>query len=156
MNPGTLITLHVNGEKHLIGITPNRTLQQVLRQNLNLTGTKDGCGVGDCGACTVIVNGQTVNSCLLLAVEADGAEITTIEGLSHNGELSPLQKSFVKNGALQCGFCTSGMILAATALINQNPNPSKDEILAALDGNLCRCGTYPQHPKAILAAAKKQ
>lgn len=149
MSNDFLVTLFVNGERNVVGVKPGTTLQQLLRDHLGLTGTKNGCGVGDCGACTVIMDGRTVNSCLVLAVEAHGTEVTTIEGLSRNGELSPLQKSFIKHGALQCGFCTSGMIMAATALIRRNPDPTREEILAALDGNLCRCGTYPRTIKAI-------
>ncbi len=144
-----VVTLTVNGRRHSVAVEPHRTLVQVIREDLGLTGTKYGCGIGDCGACTVIVNGEAVNSCLMLAAQAHGAEITTVEGLAKNGGLTPLQKSFVKHGALQCGFCTSGIIMAATALIDRNPSPTKAEILAALDGSLCRCGSYPRVIRAI-------
>ncbi len=149
MSNELLITLHINGRRHVVGTRPVTTLQQILRSNLGLTGTKNGCETGDCGACTVIMDGRAVASCLVLAVEADGSEITTIEGLSDNGQLHPLQKSFIKHGALQCGFCTPGMIMAAVALIDRNPEPSRDEILAALGGNLCRCGSYNRIIRAI-------
>ncbi len=139
----------VNGQRHAVAVRPEVTLQQVLRDQLSLTGAKDGCGVGDCGSCTVIVNDRAVASCLVLATEIDGYEITTIEGLTENGELHPLQKSFVKHGALQCGFCTPGMIMAATTLIERNPEPSREEIVEALGGNLCRCGSYNRIIRAI-------
>ncbi len=149
MNGEILVTLRVNGEMHVVGVAPGTTLQKVLRNHLGLTGTKSGCEAGDCGACTVIMNGRAIASCLVLAVEADKAEITTIEGLSHGGALHPLQKAFIKHGALQCGFCTPGMIMASKALIDRNPDPSREEILSALAGNLCRCGTYPRIIEAV-------
>ena len=132
-----------------MAVPPGVTLQQVLRDELGLTGTKDGCGVGDCGSCTVSVDGRAVASCLMLASEVDGREITTIEGVSDGGDLTPLQKSFLKHGALQCGFCTPGMIMAAQTLIDRDPEPSREEILAALGGNLCRCGSYSRIIRAI-------
>ncbi len=149
MTHEVLIRLKVNGDERTLGISPNTTLLDALREHLDLTGTKKGCGMGDCGSCTVLVNGKPVNSCLLLAVQADGAEITTVEGLAEGGELHPLQKSFVKHGALQCGYCTSGMLMSSKALVDENPNPSDEEIKTALSGHLCRCGTYPRILEAI-------
>ncbi len=150
MTEEILVSLHVNGRKHVIGVKPNTTLQNVIRNDLNLTGTKKGCEMGECGACTVLMNGRPVNSCMVLAVAADGAAITTIEGLSENGDLHPLQKAFVKHGALQCGYCTPGMLLSAKALIDRRPDPTDEEIKQALGGNLCRCAAYNR----ILAAVK--
>ena len=150
MSGETLVTLHVNGQVHTLGVRPNTTLQHVIRNMLGLTGTKTGCEAGDCGACTVILDGRAAASCLVLAVEADGAQITTIEGLARDGELHPLQKAFIKHGALQCGFCTPGMILSLKALLDRNPDPTREEVREALAGNLCRCGTYPR----ILAAVE--
>jgi 4-hydroxybenzoyl-CoA reductase alpha subunit len=144
-----LVTLQINGRRRVVGVAPGTTLLEVLRDELDLTGTKEGCGMGDCGACTVLVAGRPVNSCLALAADLDGAEITTIEGLSQDGELHALQKSFVKHAALQCGFCTPGMIMAAKALIDREPEPSDDDIREALGGNLCRCATYPRVFEAI-------
>ncbi len=149
MSDRILISLAVNGEERSVAVKPNTTLKTVLREHLELTGTKGGCEAGDCGACTVIMDGRSVNSCLTLAVQSEGREVQTIEGLGENGQLHPLQKAFIKHGALQCGFCTPGMIMASKALIDRNPDPSKDEILAALSGNLCRCGTYPRIIAAI-------
>ncbi len=149
MSRDLLITLRVNGEPHTVAVKPHTTLQHLVRDDLGLTGTKIGCEAGDCGACTVLMNGRPVASCLVLALQADGTEITTIEGLSEDGDLHPLQKAFIKHGALQCGFCTSGMILTAKALIDANPDPTEDEIKRALAGNLCRCGTYPRIITAI-------
>jgi len=144
-----LVKLTVNGNPHAVAVRPNATLLSVLRDQLSLTGTKKGCELGECGACTVIMNGKTTNSCITLAVAADGAEITTIEGLAREGELHPLQKSFVKHGALQCGYCTPGMIMSAKALTDVNPKPTELEIRDALGGNLCRCGSYPRVIKAV-------
>jgi carbon-monoxide dehydrogenase small subunit len=126
-----LVELTVNGKPRAVAVKPNATLKQLVRDELDLTGTKGGCEAGDCGACTVLMDGRAVTSCLVLAVEAQGATITTIEGLGENGELHPLQKSFIKHGALQCGFCTPGMIMAAKALIDRNPDPSREEVLEA-------------------------
>ncbi len=149
MNGEVLVRLNVNGEDRTLALKPNTTLLAALRLHMGLTGTKRGCASGDCGACTVQVDGQPVNSCLLLAVAAEGKRITTIEGLSHHGDLHPLQQSFVKHGAIQCGFCTSGALMASKALIDQNEAPSHDEIKEALAGNLCRCATYPRMLKAV-------
>ncbi len=149
------ITLHVNGDRYRLAVDPWRTLNEVLREDLNLTGTKLGCGTGDCGACTVLLNGRSVSSCLTLAVEADGQEILTIEGLAPSGqELHPLQQAFVELGAIQCGFCSPGMLLSALYLLSRNPSPAEDEIRAALSGNLCRCTGYNKIVEAIAAAAR--
>jgi len=149
MSEPILITLSVNGETHSLAVDPATSLKDVIREDLGLTGTKSGCDAGDCGACTVLMDGKAVTSCLVLAVTANGSEITTIEGLAPPGDLHPLQKSFIKHGALQCGFCTSGMLMSTVELINNNPEPSEAEIKTALGGNLCRCGTYPRIIKAI-------
>ena len=148
-NENRLINLTVNGEPRSLGVAPGATLKQVLRDDLGLTGTKSGCDAGDCGACTVHMNGRAVTSCLVLAATADGAEIRTIEGVTDGNELHALQKSFIKHGALQCGFCTSGMIMSCLELIERNPEPDEGEIKAALAGNLCRCGTYPRILTAV-------
>ncbi len=147
------ISLNVNGDSYDIAIPPWRTLLEVLRENLGLTGTKKSCLEGQCGACTVLLDGKPVNSCLLLAVEAQGKEITTIEGLARDGVLHPLQKAFVEHGAIQCGFCSPGMALAAKALLDRNPNPSEDEVRHAIVGHLCRCTGYFQIIEAIRDAA---
>ena len=149
------ITLTVNGTEHQILADPSLTLTQALRDDLGLTGTKHGCGVGDCGACTVLMNGEPVNSCLVLAVEAEGKPITTIEGLSNGNELHPVQEAFVEKGAVQCGFCTPGMIMSATALLAKNAEPSHDEIRQGLAGNLCRCTGYQKIVEAVSDAAQK-
>ena len=151
-----LVTLHVNGDTYSIAIDPWRTLNEVLREDLNLTGTKLGCGDGDCGACTVLVDGRSVSSCLTLAVAMDGKEITTVEGLAPSGEeLHPIQEAFIDNGAIQCGFCTAGMEMSALNLLNQNPSPTEKEIRTAISGNLCRCTGYYKIVDAIGDAAKK-
>jgi 4-hydroxybenzoyl-CoA reductase alpha subunit len=149
MSEEVLVRITVNGQHYTIGVATTTTLKHVIRNKIGLTGTKSGCDAGDCGACTVIMNGRAVASCLVLAVEADGSEIVTIEGLAQDGELHPLQKSFVKHGALQCGYCTPGMIMTAKALLDRNPSPSREEIHETLSGNLCRCGSYPRVVKAI-------
>lgn len=148
------IQLWVNGEPYDLLVEPRRTLLKVLRDDLGLTGTKKGCDTGDCGACTVLLNGRPVNSCLVLAVEANGMEIRTIEGLAESNELHPLQEAFIQYGAVQCGYCTPGMILSAKALLDENPNPSENEVKRAIAGNLCRCTGYVKIVKAIMAAAK--
>jgi len=149
MSGEILVHLTINSRPIALGVKPGTTLLRALRHHLHLTGTKEGCGAGDCGACTVLVDGRPVNACLALAVDLDGAEITTIEGLQTDGELHALQKAFVKHAALQCGYCTPGMIMASKGLIDRKPNPSEDEIKAALAGNLCRCASYPRIIKAI-------
>jgi len=150
-----LITLKVNGDAFNVAVDSWRTLNEVLREDLNLTGTKFGCGTGDCGVCTVLMDGKTVNSCLTLAVEADGKDITTVEGLAPSGEeLHPIQEAFIEKGAIQCGFCTPGMELSALYLLSQNSSPKEREIRAALSGNLCRCTGYNKIVEAISAAAE--
>jgi len=147
------LNLTVNGELYQLEVEPHRTLLEVVRDDLRLTGAKEGCGTGDCGACSMIVNGRLVTSCLLLAVEADGADILTIEGLARDGKLHPIQQAFIDHGAVQCGFCTPGVILAAKCLLDANPDPSEEEIRRAIAGNLCRCTGYTKIVRAIAAAA---
>ena len=149
-----LITLNVNGREYELAVAPNRTLTQALRDDLGLLGTKEGCGVGDCGACTVVMDGSCVNSCLILAVQADGSKITTIEGVSGADGLHPVQQAFVDFGAIQCGFCTPGMVLSAVSLLENNPVPEESEIRQALSGNLCRCTGYQKIVEAVQEAAK--
>jgi len=148
-----IVSLRVNGETHTLALEPNVTLQEVLREHLGLTGTKKGCDSGECGACTVLMGGMTVNSCLVLAVSVKGEEITTIEGLARDGDLHPLQRAFHELGAIQCGYCSPGMILSAKALLDRNPNPSQREIQEAISGNLCRCTGYVKIIEAVEAAA---
>ena len=149
-----MISLKVNDREYDLVIPVNRTLTQVLRENLRLTGTKQGCEMGDCGSCTVLLDGQPVNSCLVLAVEAEGHEILTIEGLSDEGKLHPLQQAFVEHGSIQCGFCSPGMILSAKALLDKNPSPGPSEIREALSGNLCRCTGYQKIVDAVESVGK--
>ena len=148
------IHLYVNGEEVFVEVEPNKTLLWLLREELELTGTKEGCGAGECGACTVILNGKAVNSCLVMALEADEGYVQTIEGEASNGKLSKLQESFIKNNGLQCGFCTPGMIMSARALLNKNPNPNREEIKEAMQGNLCRCTGYESIIKSVEEAIK--
>ena len=148
------VNFTVNSKRHKIKTASHYTLLYVLREVLNLTGSKEGCGKGECGACTVLINGKPVNSCLILIPQVEGKEIETIEGLNQNGELHPLQKAFIQTGAVQCGFCTPGMILSAKALLDQNPKPGKEEIKKAISGNLCRCTGYAKITQAIQLAAK--
>ena len=148
-----MIELKVNGEIYEMDVEPRRTLLEVLRDNLGLTGTKKGCDDGNCGTCTVLIDGSPMNSCLLLAVEVQGREIETIEGVATGEELHPVQKAFVELGAIQCGFCTPGMILSAKALLDRNPHPSDDEVKRALAGNFCRCTGYAKIIEAVRAAA---
>lgn len=147
------ITLNVNGTDHNITVDTNRTLADVLRYQLGLTGTKQGCGRGNCGTCTVLVNGKAVNSCLVLAVEMVGRNIVTIEGLAHDGKLHPIQEAFIRHGAVQCGYCTPGLILTAKAFLDENPKPSEEEVRSAITGNICRCTGYVKVVKAIMAVA---
>lgn len=153
--PDQQIHLNVNGELHTVFVAPQRTLLEVLREQLGLTGTKRACRVGDCGACTVIINGKAVLSCLTLAVEAQGKEILTIEALGDGDNPDPIQKSFVDCGAVQCGFCTPGMILSAKALLDENPHPERSDVQSAIAGNLCRCTGYAKIVEAIEDAAAK-
>ncbi len=148
------ITLNVNDETHELFIPPNRTLLEVLRDDLELVGTKRGCDMGVCGTCTVLIDGQPVRSCLTLAVEVQDKRITTIEGLEREGALHPVQEAFVEEGAVQCGFCTPGMILTGKALLDENPTPTDEEILWAISGNLCRCTGYYKIKKAIRKASR--
>jgi carbon-monoxide dehydrogenase small subunit len=147
------ITLTVNGETELVEVPSHMTLLQMLREKLVLTGTKNGCAAGECGACTVIMNGEPVNSCMVLAVECDGAEITTVEGLAQDGQLDPVQEAIIEQGGVQCGFCTPGILISARALLDRNPNPSEYEIRDALVGNLCRCTGYLRIIDAVKQAA---
>ena len=150
-----LIRLNVNDKDYEIAVKPNQTLADVIRDEIGLTGTKKGCEVGECGTCTVILDGKPVNSCLVLAVRADGRNILTIEGLETDQGLHPIQQSFVEKGAVQCGFCTSGMILSAKSLLDRNPNADESEIRSAISGNLCRCTGYQKIVEAI-ASVKKE
>ncbi|WP_026477883.1 (2Fe-2S)-binding protein [Alkaliphilus transvaalensis] len=145
----------LNHEKILHEVKANKTLLQMLREDFDLTGAKEGCGQGECGACTVLLNGKPINSCLVLAVEVDGKEITTIEGLSEGINLDELQKSFITNGALQCGYCTPGMIMTAKGFLNANPTPTLEEIKVAISGNLCRCTGYKRIIEAIIEVAEE-
>ncbi len=149
------ITLTVNGEEHKVEVQPWWSLAYVLRDKLGLTGTRTMCNEGDCGACTVIMDGKPLLSCLKLATQADGKSIATIEGLANpaTGELHPLQKTFIERAGMQCGVCTSGIILTAKVLLDQNPSPTEDEVRQALSGNLCRCGNYKRITECVLAAA---
>jgi carbon-monoxide dehydrogenase small subunit len=149
------ISFIVNGYLHEIDVRPERTLLEVLREDLGLTGTKHGCDSGECGACTVLLDGKPVNSCLTLAVAARDREVLTIEGLSRDGELHPVQQAFVDHSALQCGFCGSGMILTAKALLDENPSPTRDEVRRALAGTLCRCSGYMPIVDAVMDAASR-
>ena len=152
--PDTIdITLIVNDERFAVRVPPVRTLAEVVRADLGLTGTKVGCGEGECGACSVLLDGKLVNSCLVLAAECDGALVTTIEGLAREGRLYPIQDAFVRAGAVQCGFCTPGMILAAHGLLSENPTPTEDEVRRGLEGNLCRCTGYRKIMDAVLDLA---
>ena len=148
------IRFTVNNRPYEIAVRPSQTLLDVIREDLGLTGTKEGCGLGECGACTVIMNGKTVNSCLVLAAEADGKEITTIEGLADGDRLHPVQQAFLDEGGLQCGFCTPGMIMSAKALLDENPDPTDDEIRRGIAGNLCRCTGYTKIIQSIKTASK--
>lgn len=145
------ISLNVNGRSHSLEIDSQRTLLEVLRVDLGLTGTKEGCGMGDCGTCTVLLNGKPVNSCLILAVEADGQKVETIEGVAVDGKLHPIQQAFIDHGGVQCGFCTPGMILSSKALLESNPRPTELEVRTAIAGNLCRCTGYDKIVKAIMS-----
>src|SRR5215469_6446311 len=150
-----MMTFHVNGETHEVVASPTHTLLEVLREELDLTGTKHGCELGHCGACTVLVNGAPVLSCLMLAVEAQGEAITTIEGLAHDNRLHPLQQAFGERGAAQCGYCTPGFLMSGAALLERNTSPTREDIKAALAGNLCRCTGYTKIIEAVeLAAAR--
>jgi carbon-monoxide dehydrogenase small subunit len=149
------ITLNVNGNEYTLEVKSSATLLDVIREHLGLTGTKEGCGEGECGACTVLMDGPAVNACLILAVEANGRRITTIEGLSHGEELHPIQQAFVDIGGMQCGFCTPGMILSAKVLLDKNQNPTDEEIRKGLEGNFCRCTGYTKIIESVRTAAQR-
>lgn len=150
-----LIQLQVNGEAQTVEVPARRMLSDLLRDDLCLTGTKRGCETGICGACSVLVDGEVVKSCLMLAVQADGCSITTVEGLADGATLHPLQESFMQCGGLQCGYCTPGFLMASCALLRHNPQPTADEVRHGLNGNLCRCTGYTQIVESVLAAAEK-
>lgn len=147
------VRFRVNGESHEIDVKPSETLLETLRDTLELTGAKDGCGLGACGSCTVLLDGLPTRSCIVLTAELEGAEVITIEGLSDGKTLDPLQKSFMEKGAVQCGFCTPGMILTARGLVDRNPHPTKEEIVRSLSSNLCRCTGYKKIVEAVEAAS---
>jgi carbon-monoxide dehydrogenase small subunit len=150
------ITVTINGTARTIDADIHRSLLELLRDQLNLTGTKECCAEGECGSCTVLLNGRAVNACLVLAVECDGEDVATIEGLALHGQLDPVQQAFVESGAVQCGFCIPGMIVAAKYLLSTNPSPSEDEIKEGLAGNLCRCAGYSRIVRAVELAAKRR
>ncbi len=150
-----LITLNINGETYEVAVEPRTTLFDMLHDKLGLTGTKKSCDLGNCGSCTVLIDNKPVLSCLILAVEAQGKDILTIEGLEKNGQLHPLQQAFIDYAALQCGFCTPGMILSAKALLDSNPQPTEEEVKEAISGNLCRCTGYTNIVEAILKVARR-
>ena len=151
-----LIALTINQKKYELAVNPGMSLLDLLREELNLMGAKEGCGIGECGACTVLLDGKAVSSCVMLAVEADGCEITTIEGLETEDGMHPIQKAFVEHGAVQCGFCTPGMVLSAKGLLDKNPNPSEQEIRTAISGNLCRCTGYQKIVEAIKSVSERK
>jgi carbon-monoxide dehydrogenase small subunit len=148
------IELTVNGRSRAVAVAPHHTLLEVLRDDLGLTGTKECCLVGECGACTVLIDGMSVDSCLMLAVEANGAQLTTVEGLAEGDRLSRLQQAFLDHGAAQCGFCIPGQLMAATELLDRTPHPTRAEVEEGLAGNLCRCAGYEQIIEAVMAAAE--
>jgi len=149
------VNFSVNGSTEQVDVPSNMTLLQMLRDKLSLTGTKNGCGAGECGACTVIMNGEPVNSCMVLAVECDGANIITVEGLAKDGQLDPIQDALIKEGGVQCGFCTPGVLMSARSLLDRDPNPTEFEIREALVGNLCRCTGYIRIVEAVQKAAQQ-
>ena len=149
------IEFRLNGQEIHLETKTNKRLLDILREDLGLTGTKEGCSVGECGACTVIMNGQAVNSCLILAPQVDGAEIITVEGLARGKALHPLQRNFLEHGAVQCGFCTPGMLMSSYALLQENPQPDEEAIKEAIAGNLCRCTGYKQIIEAVEVAAQE-
>ena len=149
-----LVTFRINGDERSLAVEPRRTLLDALRVDLSLTGTKKVCDMGDCGACTVLLDGKAVYSCLTLAVDCEGREVTTIEGLAHGSELDPVQQAFVEADAYQCGFCTPGQIMSISALLAEKPAPTEEEVRRAVSGNLCRCGAYQNIARAGLRAAE--
>jgi len=150
------ITLKINGEYEIVDVASNWTLLQMLRDKLAITGTKNGCMAGECGACTVILNGEPVNSCMVLAAECDDAEVLTVEGLAKDGKLDPIQQAIISHNGVQCGFCTPGILMSARALIDRNPDPTEDDIREALVGNLCRCTGYIRIIDAVKEAAQRE
>ncbi|MCF8008426.1 MAG: (2Fe-2S)-binding protein [Halanaerobiales bacterium] len=149
------VELTVNRKKYKIKVEPDERLLDTLRERLNFTGVKEGCSIGECGACTVILDGKAVNSCMVYTFQVDSSEVITVKGLEIDGKLDPLQRAFIDYQAVQCGFCTPGMLISARALLNQNPNPNREEIKTAIEGNLCRCTGYKQIIKAIESVVKK-
>jgi carbon-monoxide dehydrogenase small subunit len=149
------ISVKVNGSLEVVNVPSNMTLLRMLRESLSLTGTKNGCAAGECGACTILMNGEPVNSCMVLAVEADGAEITTVEGLAKDGQLDIVQQTIIEKGGVQCGFCTPGMLISARALLNRNPHPTEEDVVEALVGNLCRCTGYSRIIESVQKAAER-
>jgi len=149
------VTLTVNGQNHQVRTSLDATLLDLIRNDLGLTGTKDGCSEGECGACTVLLDGRVINACLVFAWQANGVDVVTVEGLAENGRLHPLQRAFIEKGAIQCGFCTPGMIMSAYGLLIENPRPSEEQIRQALTGNLCRCTGYTKIIQAIQVAAEE-
>ena len=150
-----IINLKLNGEPYEVAVEPRWTLLELVREQLDFTGSKEGCGTGDCGACSMLVDGRLVTSCLVLAPQADGREIVTVEGLARNGELHSVQQAFIDAGGVQCGFCTPGMIMAATTLLDQNQDPTLEEVREGLAGNLCRCTGYAKIYEAVMLAADR-
>lgn len=150
-----IIEFTLNGEKYKKNADPGKRLVDFMREDMGLTGTKEGCGEGECGACTVVLDGRAVHSCLVLAGQINGKRLLTVEGLARGGELSPLQKAFIEHGAIQCGYCTPGMLMSSAALLAENPSPTKDEVRTALAGNICRCGDYSAIIDAVLDAAER-
>lgn len=150
------VSITVNGTTHENDVEPRTLLVQYVREALGLTGTNIGCDTSSCGACSLHVDGESVKSCTMLAVQADGCSVTTIEGLAQNGEMHPMQKAFMENHGLQCGYCTPGMVMASISLLKENPNPTEEEVRIGLEGNLCRCTGYHNIVKSVLAAAKAQ
>ena len=151
-----LITLTINGERAEVAVEPRWTLLEMVREALRYTGSKEGCGTGDCGACSMTVDGRLVTSCLMLAAQADGRDVVSIEGLATNGTLHPVQQAFIDTGGVQCGFCTPGMIMAAKSLLDHNPSPSLEDVREGLAGNLCRCTGYAKIYEAVMRAAQEQ
>ncbi len=150
-----MTTLHVNGRVHEVSLEPHETLAEVLRDRLGLLGVKVSCGEGECGSCTVLLDGEPATSCLMLAVQAEGREITTIEGLGTEDDLHPIQQAFIDSHGFQCGFCAPGIILSSKALLEKNPQPTPGEVTEALNGHICRCGSYPQIVDSVLCAAER-
>ena len=150
------VNLTVNDKEYELEVAPDERLLDTLREQLRLTGVKEGCSVGECGACTVLLDGKAVHSCMILTAQVDGSEVMTVEGLEEDGKLDPLQQSFIDHQAVQCGFCTPGMLMSAKSLLNENPNPDREDIKTAIEGNLCRCTGYEQIIEAVEAVTPKK